>query len=236
MCLDARRTPLRRCRSTLGRPCSSRRRMLQHCDAIGDDGRDAEGREQPSDSKRVTSRRLASPAGARGLLRTPLLVVFTQGTYDALIWRALAEGIHTHGLLEQYRLSAALNHPPLAAWIATRLLEPGLVTGIPFRILFRVPTALVDLGSVALISRIRRGNRYRWVATGLYAVHPVALIFSAYHGNTDSVIAFFLLLCVWVGVGGSAADDRLFTGREPLGQAARDPCRAGSRFRLPALA
>jgi hypothetical protein len=134
---------------------------------------------------------------AAGVVLRALLVVFTQGTYDALIWKALAEGIHTHGLLEQYRLSAALNHPPLAAWIATRLLELGIVTGIPFRILFRAPTALVDLGSAALLCRILRGNRYRWVAAGLYAVHPVALMFSAYHGNTDSMIAFFLLLCVW---------------------------------------
>jgi hypothetical protein len=134
---------------------------------------------------------------AAGVVFRALLVVFTQGTYDALIWKALAEGIHTHGLLGQYRLSAALNHPPLAAWVATRLLELSIVTGIPFRILFRAPTALVDLGSAALLCRILRGNRYRWVATGLYAVHPAALIFSAYHGNTDSVIAFFLLLCVW---------------------------------------
>ena len=134
---------------------------------------------------------------ALGVVLRALLVVFSQGTYDALIWRALADGIHTHGLLEQYRLSAALNHPPLAAWTATRLLELSIGSGIPFRILFRAPTALVDLGSAALLCRILRGNRYRWVATGLYAVHPVALIFSAYHGNTDSVIAFFLLLCVW---------------------------------------
>jgi hypothetical protein len=133
---------------------------------------------------------------AAGVVLRALLVVFTQGTYDALIWKALAEGIHTRGLLEQYRISAALNHPPLAAWIATRILDLSIATGIPFRILFRTPTALVDLGSAALLCRILRGNRYRWVAAGLYAVHPVALIFSAYHGNTDSLIAFFLLLCV----------------------------------------
>ena len=36
---------------------------------------------------------------ATGVVLRALLVVFTQGTYDALIWKALAEGIHTHGLL-----------------------------------------------------------------------------------------------------------------------------------------
>src|SRR5262245_39326645 len=81
---------------------------------------------------------------AAGVVLRALLVVFTQGTYDALIWKALAEGIRNHGLLEQYRLSAALNHPPLAAWIATRLLELSIATGIPFRVLFRPPTALLD--------------------------------------------------------------------------------------------
>jgi Gpi18-like mannosyltransferase len=43
------------------------------------------------------------------------------------------------------------------------------------------------------------GNcRWRFVAAASYWLNPPALIFAAYHGNTDSAIAFFLMLCVWL--------------------------------------
>jgi hypothetical protein len=39
-----------------------------------------------------------------------------------------------------------------------------------------------------------RESRYRWLAAGLYAIHPVAILLSSFHGNTGSMVAFFLLL------------------------------------------
>jgi Gpi18-like mannosyltransferase len=39
--------------------------------------------------------------------------------------------------------------------------------------------------------------RWRFVAAAAYWLNPLSIIFSAYHGNTDSAVAFFLMLCVW---------------------------------------
>ena len=38
----------------------------------------------------------------------------------------------------------------------------------------------------------------RFLAAACYWLSPAAIILSAYHGNTDSAVAFFLLLCVWL--------------------------------------
>ncbi len=42
-----------------------------------------------------------------------------------------------------------------------------------------------------------RQKRWRFVTVAAYLLNPLAIIFSAYHGNTDSAVAAFALLCVW---------------------------------------
>jgi hypothetical protein len=71
-------------------------------------------------------------------------------------------------------------------------------TGIPFRVLFRAPFALLDAGTAVLLLVMLRDKPYRLAAAAGYWLHPLALIFSAYHGNMDSAVAFFLLLCIWL--------------------------------------
>src|SRR2546425_31317 len=40
--------------------------------------------------------------------------------------------------------------------------------------------------------------RCGFVATACYWLSPAAILISAYHGNTDTAVAFFLLLSVWL--------------------------------------
>ena len=131
-----------------------------------------------------------------GILVRAFLVIFTEGTYDVSIWKSHAQGVLDHGLVGQYRVSEALNHPPLACWVAAGLLLLSQWTGVSFGIVLRAPLALADVGTAFLLGYVLRTTRYRWAAVGLYAVHPLAIILSAYHGNTDSLIAFFILLSV----------------------------------------
>ena len=91
-----------------------------------------------------------------------------------------------------------MNHPPLISVLACRLWNISQTTGIPFRILFRAPFALLDGGTTLLLLRIFSKNRWRFVIGACYWLHPLAIIFSSFHGNTDSAIAFFLLLAVWL--------------------------------------
>ena len=71
-------------------------------------------------------------------------------------------------------------------------------TGIPFRILFRTPFALLDAGNALLLFLLLPENRWRFFAAACYWLSPAAILISAYHGNTDTAIAFFILLSVWL--------------------------------------
>ena len=141
---------------------------------------------------------------AAGVAARGFLVLFTAGTYDVGIWELHARDVLAHGLVDAYRAGLGLNHPPLACWSVAGLLALSQGSGIPFAVLLRAPIAAVDLGSVFLLARLLRDSRYRWLAAGLYAIHPVAILLSAYHGNTDSSIAFFLLLAAICAVRGQA--------------------------------
>jgi len=169
--------------------------------------------------------RAAEPAGARGLvrqerlrfLREPgpwlwlalalgaalrvYLLVCTEGTFDVAIKLHHGTQIGRLGLLEYYRQAPVFNHPPLMGeWFAA-LVRLAAATDLPFRLLLRAPFALLDLGSAWLLLRLLRDCSYRYAVFAAYWLHPLAAIYSAYHGNTDSAVAFFALLSVWLASG-----------------------------------
>jgi hypothetical protein len=124
-------------------------------------------------------------------------VFFTQGTTDVDLWEENARGVHELGLIGYYHAEPTANHPPAIFEFESFLYATATATGIPFRILLRLPFALVDAGTMLLLLTIVPFHRYRFLITAAYWLTPLAIIFSAYHGNTDSAVAFFLLLCVW---------------------------------------
>jgi len=141
---------------------------------------------------------------AAGVAARVFLVIATTGTKDVEIWETHARAVLSNGLVGAYQVVPLLNHPPLACWSVAGLLALSESSGVPFAVLLRAPIAAVDLGSVFLLATLLRESRYRWLAAGLYAIHPVAILLSAYHGNTDSSIAFFLLLAAISAVRGHA--------------------------------
>jgi hypothetical protein len=126
------------------------------------------------------------------------LVVFTQGTYDVAIWHQHAAGVRDVGLIGYYHTNVFMNHPPFIAMVASLLLRLADATGIPFRILLRVPFVLLDGGTTLLLLGLLWHMPWRFAAAAGYWLNPLSLIFSAYHGNTDSAVAFSILLCVWL--------------------------------------
>jgi hypothetical protein len=73
----------------------------------------------------------------------------------------------------------------------------------------RLPFAVIDAGTTLLLLSLFSSSRGpsladgrirfpSFIAAAAYWLHPLAMIFSAYHGNTDSAIAFSLLLSVWL--------------------------------------
>jgi hypothetical protein len=149
----------------------------------------------PSFLKRKTAFWAAMLIGAA--LRIYCLV-FTNGTGDMDDWQDHAQQVHDRGLIGYYHANSFANHPPFISKVGALILQIATVTHIPFRILFRAPFALLDAGNTLLLFLLLPANRWRFFATACYWLSPAAIIISAYHGNTDTAVAFFLLLTIWL--------------------------------------
>jgi hypothetical protein len=140
------------------------------------------------------------------------LIVFTAGTQDVAIWERHARDARDFGLVGYYHVDPSANHPPFISEVESLLLRASDATGIPFRILLRAPFALLDLGTAFLLGLLLGDCRWRFLAAAAYWLNPLAIIFSAYHGNTDAAVAFFLVLCVWL-----LSKEKLFAAGIALG-------------------
>ena len=139
-------------------------------------------------------------------------LVFTNGTGDMDDWEDHAQQVYDRGLVGYYHANSFANHPPFISKVSSLILQMSVATGIPFRILFRTPFALLDAGNALLVFLLLPQNRWRFFATACYWLSPAAILISAYHGNTDTAVAFFLLLSVWL-----ATNQRILTSGAALG-------------------
>ncbi len=131
---------------------------------------------------------------AIGLAVRLFLVFATPGTLDVDVWKFHTVALEKRGLISYYEGGALrFNHPPPAAWLVSSLGHIATATGIPFAALLRLPFSLLDLASVWLILRLLAGTAHARAVAAAYWLHPLAIIFSSHHGNTDSGVAFFLL-------------------------------------------
>ena len=126
------------------------------------------------------------------------LAVFTQGSSDVDIWAQHASGVSEKGLIAYYHDNPLANHPPFIGYAEALVLRLANATDTPFRIWLRLPFVAFDFGSTLLLLVILGQEKRRFSIAAAYWLHPLAIIFSAYHGNTDSSVAFFLLLCLWL--------------------------------------
>lgn len=136
-----------------------------------------------------------------GALLRSFLVLSSEGTLDAVVWSALVDDVRERGLMAAYRGGAhTLNHPPVAVFVASALRDLGLATGVPFAVLFRAPVALLDGATFAAIvwlfgaSGDPQWRNARWLIATVWWLSPVAIVLSSFHGNTDSVVAFCLVM------------------------------------------
>ena len=117
----------------------------------------------------------------------------TVGTNDAESFYNFGRFIWEHGLLAQYRATPEFNHTPLTGWFCAAAY--GIAGGMGFNWLLRAPGILADFCSVLVFLRWRDAKGSPpWWALALYALSPVSLMVSGYHGNVDSVMTFLLLL------------------------------------------
>ncbi len=133
------------------------------------------------------------------------LVVATDGTFDVAIKGVHGRSVASFGVLGTYARSEIMNHPPLMARFFAAVASLAAWSDVPFRVWLRAPFAVLDLGTALLVLHLLRGSRWRFVAAAAYWLHPLSMLFSAYHGNTDSAVAFLALLSMAGAVSGRPA-------------------------------
>jgi hypothetical protein len=130
--------------------------------------------------------------------------VFTQGSLDVRGFQDHLVKINELGV-GAYRVRGAFNNPfnsppsmihviRVWGWLAN-------TTGVPFRFWLRLPSILADLGTVFVMARwlakLWPGKNHLAALMAL-ALCPTAILISGYHGNTDSVMVFLVLLSLYL--------------------------------------
>jgi hypothetical protein len=123
------------------------------------------------------------------------LMAISVGSNDAVAWREFADIAQRHGLAGLFTLRRDYNHPPLMCYFAVLALSASRATGLPFEALFK----LLPLGADVLAGVLLYRRWQQRAGRGLLAVAALALsldsiLVTAYHGNTDSLMASLVLL------------------------------------------
>ena len=137
----------------------------------------------------------------------------TFGTNDVASFYLYARSLHDHGLEWTYRNGvpwgsnlAVFNHPPLTAWYLELIgslsaNETLRAIGLAFPFWLRLPGIVGDLVTVLLLLRISKLNRRFQLpvwALSLFALSPVSLMVSGFHGNTDSVMVMLFVAAIYL--------------------------------------
>src|SRR5437764_15428307 len=113
----------------------------------------------------------------------------TIGTNDAVFFYGFAKVLNEHGLEWTYAHSRYFNHPPLTAYFLRGvfvLTEQRWCQdlGIHFPFLLRLPGIMADfLVVLILLQTSKREIRIPTWPLALFAVSPVSLMVSGFHGN-----------------------------------------------------
>jgi len=129
----------------------------------------------------------------------------TAGAADISVWKDFLVHVKECGVcvydtggLMQYPGGTRLNpfnHPPFIIHFLRIVDFVSTVTSLRFETTFRLITSLVDAGSaVVLYKLLQRDGLLRPWSFLLYLLAPATIIVSGYHGNTDTVMIFFVLL------------------------------------------
>ena len=128
----------------------------------------------------------------------------TIGTNDAVVFYGFAKVLSQHSLEWTYQHSRYFNHPPLTAYYLRgiyALTEQRWCQdiGIHFPFLLRLPGIIADFLVVVVLLRMSKTDlRIPTWALALFALSPVSLMVSGFHGNTDPVMVLLLVCAVWM--------------------------------------
>ena len=137
------------------------------------------------------------------------LAYSTEGAPDISAWKDFLRNIQecgvcvysTGGVMQEPRGAriTPFNHPPFIIHYLRMVGTTSGLLGLDFGFVFRVLTSCVDLGSAVLVYRLLK--RFGWFSPGrflLYLLAPATIIISGFHGQTDTLMIFFVLLAAYL--------------------------------------
>lgn len=145
-----------------------------------------------------------------GLSARLVLAATTYGTNDVYWWIKFMHLVQSLGSVEIYGHIQIYNHPPLMSaylWLLSHLPSVSLEHPGAFPFWFRLPGILADVGLVFVVYRLFGAycnDRTPAAAAILVALSPVLILVSGFHGNTDTIFPFLILL----------AAERLLLGKQ----------------------
>lgn len=140
--------------------------------------------------------------GLIGLMLKLVIAFNTFGSTDAVVFYTFAKALSKEGLEFTYQHSILFNHPPLTAHYLQLIFYLDhqaffRASGLTFPVLLRLPGILADFVVLLVLLEISKKHaeiRIPTWALALFALSPVSLMVSGFHGNTDPVMVMFLVL------------------------------------------
>jgi uncharacterized membrane protein len=133
---------------------------------------------------------------AAALLRLVAIFTADRVTADVLRYRKVAAHVLDVSW-NPYEAPRLYPYPPVwvaveagAEWLSRRF-------SVSFAVLVKLPVLLADLGLVGLLGRMGAGRGLGWRPAWLYALHPVSILVTGFHGQFDAVALLCLLLAVF---------------------------------------
>lgn len=136
-----------------------------------------------------------------------LLALKTYGTNDVYTYDQFSFWSRYLGV-SLYHIDPLFNHPPSMIHLLHALSWLCKVTGVPFSFGLRLPAIIADAANLWLVWKLledRGKERTIYWALILLAASPTLILVSGFHGNTDSVVMFFVLLSVYLVEKGQSA-------------------------------
>jgi Gpi18-like mannosyltransferase len=133
------------------------------------------------------------------LLLKLALAFWTAGSRDLYLWAAYSDQMKDLGGFGLYQHFPFFNHPPFMVHVLQALRRLTAVTSLPFGFLFRLLGILADIGTLIVLWALLDGQGVASVVRPgllLFAIAPASIMISGFHGNTDPVMIFFLLLSI----------------------------------------
>jgi len=88
-------------------------------------------------------------------------------------------------------------YPPVWVWVEAGSEWLARHTGARFAVLVKLPVLAADLAIVVLLAMAGRRSGRGELPAWLYALHPVAILVGAFHGQFDAVALLFVLLALF---------------------------------------